>query len=72
MAVTLYLENAFGIGRHVLIILQTEESLIGIENILPDKFDYKGHLNDPSRTRWGDRELVADIYDSFGNDFFKG
>jgi tetratricopeptide (TPR) repeat protein len=67
----LYLENAFGMGPHVLSILKIEESLIDIENILPDGFDYKGHLNDPSRTRWGDGELVADIYQSLGNEFFE-
>ncbi len=66
----LYLENAFGIGPHVLTLLQTEASTIDIENILPDGFDYKGHLDDPSRMKWGDRELVADIYHSLGNELF--
>ena len=70
IAEALYLENAFGIGPHVLSLLQIGETLIDIENILPNGFDYKGHLDDPSRTRWGDRELVADIYYSFGNEFF--
>ncbi len=67
----LYLENAFGRGPHVLSIFRGKESMIDIENILPDGFDYKGHLNDPSRTGWGDRELVADIYHSRGNEFFE-
>ena len=71
MAEALYLENAFETGPHVLTFLQTKESLIDIENILPYGFDYKGHLNNPLRTRWGDRELVADIYLSLGNEFFK-
>jgi tetratricopeptide (TPR) repeat protein len=71
MAEALYLENAFEMGPHVLTFLQTKESLIDIENILPYGFDYKGHLNNPLRTRWGDRELVADIYLSLGNEFFK-
>ena len=66
----LYLENAFGIGPHVLTLLPDRESLIDIENILPDGFDYKGHLKDPSREKWGDRELVADIYHSLGNQYF--
>lgn len=70
MSESLYLENAFGIGPHVLTIFQTEDFLIEIENILSDGFDYKGHLHDPSRTRWGDRELVGDIYYSLGNKFF--
>jgi tetratricopeptide (TPR) repeat protein len=67
----LYLDNAFGIGPHVLTLLQGEESTIDIENIFSDGFGFKGHLNDPSRTRWGDRELVADIYHSLGNESFE-
>ena len=68
-AEALYLKEAFGIRPHVLTVLQTKESMIDVENILPDGFDYKGHLSNPSRTRWGDRELVADIYHSLGNEF---
>ncbi len=67
----LYLENAFGMGPHVLTLLQTDTSAIDIENILPGGFDYKGHLNNPSRTKWGDKELVADIYHSLGNEYFE-
>jgi tetratricopeptide (TPR) repeat protein len=67
----LYLENAFGMGPHVLTFFQTGASTIDIENILPDGFDYKGHLNNPSRTKWGDKELVADIYHSLGNEWFE-
>ena len=67
----LYLENVFGIGPHVLTLLQTKDFSIDIENILPDGFDYKGHLSNPSRMRWGDRELVADIYHSLGNEYFE-
>ncbi len=70
-AEALYLENAFGVSPHVLTILKTEESTIDIENILPDGFDYKGHLDDPSRIRWGSRELVADIYHSQGNELYE-
>jgi tetratricopeptide (TPR) repeat protein len=70
-AEALYLENAFGTGPHVLTLLQTETSTIDIENILPEGFDYKGHLNNPSRTKWGDKELVADIYHSLGNEYFE-
>jgi hypothetical protein len=65
-----YLENGFGIGPHVLTVLKREASLTDIENSLPDGFDYKGHLDDPSRIEWGDRELVADIYHSLGNELF--
>ena len=67
----LYLENAFGKGPHVLTLLQTDASAIDIENVVPDGFDYKGHLNNPSRTTWGDKELVADIYHSLGNEWFE-
>ena len=68
-----YLENAFDfeIGPHVLTTIQTKASAIDIENILPVGFDYKGHLDNPSRTRWGDQELVADIYHSMGNECFE-
>ncbi len=67
----LHLENAFERGPHVLTVLQTGESVIDIENILPEGFDYKGHLQNPSRTKWGDRELVADIYHSLGNEYYE-
>jgi len=67
----LHLENAFGRGPHVLTLLKTNYSTIDIENILMDGFDYQGHLKDPSRTLWGDRELVADIYHSQGNECFE-
>ena len=70
-AEALYLENAFGIGPHILTILQTEGSSIDIENILPDGFDYKGHLHNPSRTRWGDEALVGDLYHSLGKECFE-
>jgi tetratricopeptide (TPR) repeat protein len=66
----LYLDHAFGIAPHVLTLLQSEDSMIDIENILPNGFDYKGHLNNPSRTRWRDKDLVADIYHSLGNEYF--
>ncbi len=67
----LHLEDAFGMGPHVLSLLWREGSTIDIENILPDGFDYKGHLINPSRRRWGDRELVADIYNSLGSQCFE-
>jgi tetratricopeptide (TPR) repeat protein len=70
-AEALYLEHAFGKGPHVLTLLQAGALTIDIENILPDGFDYKGHLNNPSRTRWKDKQLVADIYHSLGNEFFE-
>ena len=70
-ATAIYLENAFGIGPHVLTSLDTEEGLIDIENISPGGFDYGGHLNNSSRTFWGDMELISDIYHSLGNESFE-
>ncbi len=64
----LYLEKAFGTGPHVLTILRTKDFTIDIENILREGFDYKGHLNDASRVIWANRELIADIYCSRGNE----
>lgn len=67
----IYLENAFGKGPHVLTLIREGGSWIDVENIVPNGFDYRGHLNDSSRKRWGDKELVADIYHSEGNDLFE-
>jgi tetratricopeptide (TPR) repeat protein len=67
----LYLENGFGKGPHVLTILDTGATSIDVENIFQNGFDYKGHLSDPSRTRWGDRELVSDIYHSLANELLE-
>lgn len=69
-AEAIYLENAFEMAPHVLTLLPIENSFIDVENILPDGYDYQGHLNHPSRIRWGDKELVADIYHSKGNEYF--
>ena len=67
----LQLEYAFEIGPHVLSLLIGDHVDIQIENILKEGFDYKGHLTNPSKIKWGDRELVADIYHSQGNDCFQ-
>ena len=67
----LYLENAFGTGPHVLTLVKIKECSVDVENILPDGFDYKGHLGDSTRTKWGDKELVADICHSLGNECFE-
>ena len=71
VAGALHLEYAFGRGPHVLSTLMIGESITDIENSLSEGFDYKGHLKDSSRDLWGDRELVADIYVSRGNDYFE-
>ncbi|MBW1902022.1 MAG: tetratricopeptide repeat protein [Deltaproteobacteria bacterium] len=67
----LHVENAFDMGPHVLTLLRKKHARIDIENIFAEGFDYKGHLNTPMRTVWGDRELVADIYHSQGNESFE-
>jgi tetratricopeptide (TPR) repeat protein len=66
-----YLENAFDIGPHVLTLLRIGNTAIDVENILPDGFDYKGHKENRYRVEWGDKEMVADIYQSAGTDFFE-
>jgi len=66
----LFLPFAFQEGPHVLTLLPAEGREVEIENILPDGFDYRGYFDSPGREAWGDRELVADIYLSRGNEFF--
>jgi len=65
-----YLDDAFGIGPHVLTLLRTGGRYMDIENTLPHGFDYAGHRDSPRRRQWGDRELVADVYHGMGNRFF--
>jgi tetratricopeptide (TPR) repeat protein len=67
----LFLEDAFGKGPHVLTVLHIEHYTIDIENSLPEGFNYRGHYDNPSRIIWGNKELVADIYNSAGNQFFE-
>jgi tetratricopeptide (TPR) repeat protein len=66
----LYLENAFNIGPHVLTVLRIDDLTIDVENIFPDGFDYKGHKQNPTGLNWGDKALVADIYQSRGTELF--
>lgn len=66
-----HLGYAFERGPHVLSCLQTGDSLIDIEHVFPYGFGYKDHLNNPSRTRWGDRALVADVYHTTGTSLFE-
>ena len=65
-----YLESAFGPGPHVCSLLVLNGKTIDIENIFLNGFDYHAHRNAPTREEWGDRELIADIYASVGNDLF--
>jgi tetratricopeptide (TPR) repeat protein len=67
----IHLEWAFELAPHVLTTLEAASGPIDIENTLPGGFDYRGHRDAPGRTVWGDRELVADIYHSRGNDCFE-
>lgn len=66
-----YLEEAFHTGPHVFSVLFTPRGAVDIENMLPEGFDYPGHRHNPGRVRWGDREIVADIYLSQGNSFYQ-
>jgi tetratricopeptide (TPR) repeat protein len=66
-----HLENAFGIGPHVLTVIKMGAVTIDVENTLPKGFDYKGHKRKPSRVTWGDKELVADIFQSAGTELFQ-
>jgi tetratricopeptide (TPR) repeat protein len=70
-AKALQLDYTFGIGPHVLSLLPGSHADIHIENIIRQGFDYKGHINNPSGTKWGDREIVADICHSLGNELFE-
>ena len=66
-----YVAEAFGLGPHIFSILVTEPRTIDVENIFPYGFDYQGHINNPKREEWEDRELIADIYLSIGNSLFE-
>ncbi len=65
------LEDAFGLGPHVFTVLYVAGNSIDIENVFPHGFDYRGHLENPQRQEWGDRELIADIYHSMANSLFE-
>jgi tetratricopeptide (TPR) repeat protein len=65
------LEDAFGLGPHVFTVLHIAGSSIDIENVFSHGFDYRGHLDNPRRQGWGDRELIADIYHSIANSLFE-
>ena len=67
----IFIENAFESGPHVLSYLFLDGRSVDVENILSEGFDFKGHLDDPTRTMWDGKELVADIYLSMGNECFQ-
>lgn len=60
-----------GDGPHVLSMLFFGHKKIDVENTLPTGFEYQGHLRNPRRELWGNRELIADIYLSIGNESFE-
>jgi tetratricopeptide (TPR) repeat protein len=66
----IHVEDAFGQGPHVFSILYIGKGTVDIEHILPNGFDFKGHLDNPHRIIWSDVELIADIYHSMGNEHF--
>ena len=65
------LEDAPGLGPHVFSVLYVAGNSIDVENVFPHGFDYRGHLDNPQRQEWGDRELIADIYHSIANSLFE-
>ena len=69
-ASAVYLDNAFGIGPHILTSLTSQKRAIDVESIFSHGFDYKEHCNDLTRRVLGDRELVAEIYNSAGDECF--
>ncbi len=67
----IHLEDARGMGPHVISILSIARNQIDIENTLPNGFDFKEHLKNPSREEWDNVDLIADIYHSIGNELFE-
>ena len=65
-----HLESAFGPRPHVCSLMALSGKTIDIENIFLNGFDYHAHRNSPTRQEWGDRELIADIYNSVGSELF--
>ena len=70
-ATAVHLEEAFGRGPHVFTILRVAGRTIDVENIVPGGFDYRGYHGVAGREEWGDRELIADVYHSVGNEHFE-
>ncbi|MBI2908022.1 MAG: hypothetical protein HYX92_10245 [Chloroflexi bacterium] len=66
-----HLEKAFDRGPHVLSMLPAAGGAIDIENIVTDGFDYQGHLTNPGRVEWGNRDLIAELLVAIGNEQFE-
>ena len=47
--------------------MDTGQATIDIDNIFPNGFDHKEHLDNPLRVTWDDAGLIADIYHSIGS-----
>ena len=56
-------------GRpHVFSMLYTEMSVIPIENIFQDGFNYEQHKHNPQLIEWDNIHLIADLYNSRANE----
>ncbi len=62
-----HLDNFMG-HPHVFSILYTEMSMIPIENIFPDGFDYDPHKLNSQLVEWDNIHLIADLYNSRANE----
>ena len=62
-----HLDNFMG-HPHVFSILYTETSMIPIENIFPNGFDYDPHKHHPQLVEWDNIHLIADLYNSRANE----
>jgi hypothetical protein len=40
---------------------------LDIEHVFPNGFDFRGHLDNPSREEWSEKDLVAETYVADGN-----
>ena len=62
-----HLDNFMG-HPHVFSILYTETSMIPIENIFPNGFDYDQHRDNKKIVEWDNIHLIADLYNSRANE----
>lgn len=63
----LYLPEAFGRGPHTCSLLYVKRGIVIIEHIFPDGFGYAGHRENRFQEKWGERELVAEVWVARGN-----
>lgn len=66
-----HVEHAFHGVPHVFTLLRAGTESVDVEHVLPNGFDYQGHRVGVEREEWGDRELLADIYLSRGNELLE-